>query len=123
MPYIAGENYLEQEEVVGNGECVSLVKQLAMAPPSSLWREGEKISGLISSGRLLREGTVIATFVGGRYQNMGHGNHAAIFIRRVAGGIEVFDQWRGRKPGKRILRFSRPASAGVQRPELYSVVE
>ena len=123
MPYIARKDYAEQTEVVGNGQCVSLVKALAGTRPSSVWREGSKVSDLLQKG-LIREGTVIATFVDGRYQNLPTGNHAAIFVRALAGGIEIFDQWRNQKPGKRIIRFDRPPSVGAaQRPELYSVVE
>ncbi|WP_226935407.1 BPSL0067 family protein [Janthinobacterium sp. GW458P] len=36
----------------------------------------------------ITKGTVIATFVNGRYQNLRQGNHAALFIRLVPGGIE-----------------------------------
>jgi hypothetical protein len=123
MPYTAKEDYAKQRDVVGNGECVTLVKQLAGARQSSLWREGKKVSDLLENGRIT-EGTVIAIFVKGRYQNLRHGNHAALFVRRVPGGIEIFDQWRGHKPGTRIIRFGRtPAASASDRPELYSVVE
>lgn len=123
MAYIADSKYAEQKEVVGNGQCVALVKQLAGARASSLWREGGSVAELVKKGTIA-EGTAIATFVDRRYPNRNHGNHAALFVRSVAGGIEVFDQWRNHKPSKRIIRFGRPAAAGASnRPELYSVVE
>ena len=123
MPYIAPEGYAEQKDLVGNGQCVTLVKQLAGAPAASLWREGEKVIELIKTAQPIAEGTAIATFVNGGYSNLQHGNHAAIFVCALAGGIEVFDQWVGHRPRKRILRFGLPETAGVaQRPELYSVV-
>ena len=81
MPYIARADYAKQKEMVGNGECVTLVRHLAGARASSL-----------------AKGTVIATFVNGRYQNLRQGNHAALFIRQVPGGIEIFDQWRNHTP-------------------------
>lgn len=123
MPYIAGPKFLEQADVVGNGQCVTLVKKLTGAPASSLWHEGDKISDLLGSGKNIPRGTAIATFVGGRYPNHSHGNHAAIFIRQVPNGIEVFDQWHGMKPGTRTIRFGMPEKSGRgRRAENYSVV-
>ncbi|GJJ02900.1 hypothetical protein RugamoR64_34380 [Duganella rhizosphaerae] len=122
MPYIA-RNYADQKELVGNGQCVTLVKEFSNAPSASLWSEGEKVADLVKSGRIA-SGTVIATFVKGRYQNHAHGNHAAIFVKAVPGGIVVFDQWRTHKPVERIIHFGRSGKIGAaQRPELYSVVE
>ena len=73
--------------------------------------------------RGIAKGTVIATFVNGRYQNLRQGNHAALFIRQVPGGIEIFDQWRNHKPSARVIYFGRSAAGASNRPELYSVVE
>jgi hypothetical protein len=122
MSYIAKKGYTGTSKTVGNGQCVVLVKALTGAPASSLWREGSKITDLLSSGKLA-EGTAIATFVNGRYLNKRHGNHAAIFVRAVPGGIEIFDQWHRHPPELRTIMFGRPASGVAQRPELYSVVE
>nr|WP_240943931.1 BPSL0067 family protein [Janthinobacterium lividum] len=66
---------------------------------------------------------MIATFVNGRYQNLRHGKHAALFIRKVLGGIEIFDQWRNHKPSARVIHFGRSVAVSSNRPELYSVVE
>ena len=56
----------------------------------------------------IAKGTAIATFVNGRYPNLPHGNHAALYISQDAGGIWVMDQWKGdpNKPkvSKRYLR-------------------
>ena len=122
MPYIAKNGFANTSEAVGNGECVTLVKALTGAPASSLWREGAKVTELLASGDLA-EGTAIATFINGRYRNWPHGNHAAIFVRSVPGGIEVFDQWHRHAPELRTIKFGRPGSGVAQRPELYSVVE
>lgn len=97
MPYIARADYAKQKEIMGNGECVTLVRHLAGARASSLWREGDKVPDLLEKGGIAK-GTVIATFVNGRYQNLRQGNHAALFIRQVPGGIEIFDQWRNHTP-------------------------
>lgn len=123
MAYIARKNYLHSTAVVGNGQCVTLVKELTGASPSSLWREGRNVGDILRKRGEIAEGTAIATFENGHYPNRPHGNHAAIFVRAVAGGFEVFDQWKGQAPIKRILRFNRPAIDGVKRAELYAVVE
>ena len=122
MPYIARADYAKQKEMVGNGECVTLVKHLAGARASSLWREGDKVPDLLEKGGMSK-GPVIATFINGRYQNLRQGNHAALFIRQVPGGIEIFDQWRNHKPSARVIYFGRSAAGASNRPELYSVVE
>jgi hypothetical protein len=120
-PYIA-RGYGKQKDVVGDGHCVTLVKAFSGAPAASLWREGEKLDQ--TSIMRLAPGTVIATFFDGRYPSRPHGNHAAIFVGPVAGGIKVFDQWKERSPSIRVLMFGRDPSVGVaQRPEAYSVVE
>ncbi len=122
MAYIAKKGFAATTKTVGNGQCVVLVKALTGAPASSLWREGSKITDILPTGKLA-EGTAIATFVNGRYLNKPHGNHAAIFVRAVPGGIEIFDQWHRHAPELRTIWFGRPASGVAQRPELYSVVE
>ena len=51
-------------------------------------------------------GTAIATFVEGKYQNHGTGNHAAFYISQDAVGIWVVDQWSTSGTiRKRQLRF------------------
>lgn len=122
MPYIAIADYAKQKEIAGNGECVTLVRNLTGARASSLWREGDKVTDLLEKGSIAK-GTLIATFVNGRYQNLRHGNHAALFIRQVPGGIEIFDQWRNHKPSARVIHFGRSAAGASNRPERYSVVE
>ena len=124
MSYVADSKFTGQTEVVGNGQCVTLVKKLTGAPASSRWREGDKVSDLLRAGKTIRKGTAIATFVNGRYPNYSHGNHAAIFIRALPSGLEVFDQWRGAKPAKRTIRFGMPKGTGtVRMAENYSVVQ
>ena len=97
LPSSARADYAKQKEIVGNGECVTLLRHLAGARASSLWREGDKVPDLLEKGGIAK-GTVIATFVNGRYQNLRQGNHAALFIRQVPSGIEIFDQWRNHTP-------------------------
>lgn len=122
MPYIARADYAKQKEIVGNGECVPLVMHLTGARASSLWREGDKVPDLLGKGGIAK-GTLIATFVNGHYHNLRQGNHAALFIRQVPDGIEIFDQWRNHKPSARVIHFGRSAAGARNRPECYSVVE
>lgn len=123
MPYVASGNFTEKMTVIGSGQCVALVKELTGAPAASLWKEGDTLLALFKAKKILPTGTAIATFVDGSYQNKPSGNHAAIFIRQVTGGIEVFDQWMNHAPSKRTIMFGHAASRGAaQRPELYSVI-
>lgn len=82
---------LEGEPLVGTHHCVALVKHYAKAPPTSLWKEGSTVKGQL----LLKKGTVIATFVDGKYPNQGTGNHAALYVSQDGAGITVVDQWVG----------------------------
>lgn len=55
-------------------------------------------------------GTAIATFEDGRYGNVSHGNHAAIFLNAEPKdgepGIHVLDQYAGRRgEGEAEIRF------------------
>lgn len=123
MPYNARKNFAERTEVFGNGQCVALVRELTGAPPSSTWRESDRLVDLLESGGYIAPGTAIATFFNGRYPNMTHGNHAAIFVRWVGNGVEVFHQWRGKSPHKAVLYFGRAQPRALLRAEQYSVVK
>lgn len=123
MPFIAKGNFTDQANVFGNGQCVALVRTLTGAPASSIWREGEAIVDLLERNAYIAPGTAIATFFDGRYPNWNHGNHAAIFLEWAGNGIEVFHQWRGKAPHKRVLYFGRKQSPSFLRAEHYSVVK
>ncbi len=76
----------------GNTECVEFVKQTLAAPPTALWKEGDKVQ---KGDKSILTGTAIATFVGGTYPQTGtSGKHAAIYIDQDGSGIIVLDQWR-----------------------------
>ncbi|MDC8760347.1 BPSL0067 family protein [Janthinobacterium fluminis] len=60
MAYVADRKYADQKDIVGNGECVALVKQLTGACASSLWWKGDSVAELIKKGTIA-EGTAIAT--------------------------------------------------------------
>ncbi|CAN7646238.1 BPSL0067 family protein [Acidovorax sp. Leaf78] len=88
--------------LAGTHQCVALVKEYARAPATALWREGAAVKGNL----LLKKGTVIATFVDGKYPNKSTGNHAALYVSQDASGITVVDQWVGVDGiQKRVLAF------------------
>ena len=92
---------LEKHELVGSHQCVALVQLYAGAPRTLSWRQGQTVVG----NALLRKGTAIATFVDGRYQNLSHGNHAALYLKQGINGIYVMDQWKNKKDRQISSRF------------------
>jgi hypothetical protein len=81
---------LEGTDKVGTKQCVALIQHyLAGLGPSFAWKEG----GAVYGNQQIAPGTVIATFVNGRYPNHPHGNHAAFFLRQGVHGFWVMDQW------------------------------
>ena len=96
---------LDGAERAGNGQCVALVQVEAQVPHTSTWTEGAAVRG----NTTIVKGTAVATFVGGKYPNKAHGNHAAFYLGQNAAGIQVLDQWKSdKKPkiSKRTMFFS-----------------
>lgn len=92
MPYIYTDvDALDDTALVGSHHCVALVQEYANAPATSFWKEGKAVKGNL----LIAKGTAIATFVDGKYKSAKHGNHAAFFISKDAGGMWIMDQWKG----------------------------
>lgn len=105
MPYVYSKaESLDMTALVGSHQCVALVQHYAKAPHTAHWRAGKTVKGDMS----IPVGTAIATFVDGKYPNLGTGNHAALYLGQAAGGIIVIDQWKGdkKKPtvSKRYIR-------------------
>lgn len=129
MPYVYSKvEDLDQTPLVGSHHCVALVQHYAGAPAASQWREGESVMG----NKSIKPGTAVATFVNGKYENNRHGNHAAFYLSRSAGGIWVVDQWKGdpKKPkvSKRyILSKGQMASGRYSDPsnnaDAFSIIE
>jgi hypothetical protein len=103
-------NYVGTEPK-GSGSCVALPQTLVPAVGNtSLWRRGDAVVG----NKTILPGTLVATFeTDGKYHSNAHDNHAAIYIGEVKEGvngetqtgIRVLDQWTGKKPNTRIMRF------------------
>ncbi|PJC98758.1 hypothetical protein GQ37_010445 [Janthinobacterium sp. BJB1] len=104
---------LEKTTMVGNHQCVALVRHYAGAPATLAWKQGEAVLG----NRLLRKGTAIATFVDGKYANLQHGNHAALYMGQALDGILVMDQWKDKRPPLVTSRTLR--SKGCYKNGLY----
>lgn len=107
------------QKSVGSGECTELPRALNDLGPSSTWKPGDKVLG---SGTFMPLRGA-ATFIGGKgeapYPNNPHGNHAVVvcdpFERDPAsgrGGMLVFDQYRGKAPGFRLLK----SQGGIDAP-------
>lgn len=106
----------------GNAECVEFIQQTLKLPPTSLWVEGAKVTkGTCTAAR----GTAIATFVGGRYPQIGTtGKHAAIYLEQNEAGIVVVDQWRAQgQVKKRTIRFESKSPSLSNRGDAFSIIE
>ena len=81
--------------------------------------------GVPARGASLAPGTCIATFdASGRYANATDGSsHAAIVVAERADGIEVWDQWRGKLVGKRVIRFKGGAGPKADDGDQYFTIE
>jgi len=94
---------------VGDGSCVALIKFYVpglIGAPTSSWRAGGNVLEL---GAKVAKGTAISTFVDGRYPNKPHGNHAAIILKVMQGGIWVVDQWKAKAViSARLIRIPPP---------------
>ena len=107
MSYVyAKVDDLDGSALVGSKQCVALVQHYAGSPRTSLWTQGVQVRGNMT----LAKGTAIATFVNGKYPNLPHGNHAALYISQDATGVWVVDQWNNIKLRptiiKRRMRFA-----------------
>lgn len=117
MPHVyAAVDRLSGHELVGNGDCVDLVKTYAPGLKgwkASQWSQGAKVVDTPD----LKRGTAIATFVDGKYPNNKTGQHAAFFLKHAGAGIWVMDQWKGDKDkprvSKRLIYPGGPVSANT----------
>ena len=85
---------LEKSALVGDGDCVDLIK--SMVPglhgiSTRSWKQGITVVG--STG--IEPGTAIATFEFGKYPSSRDvGKHAAIFLAYGGNALWVIDQWK-----------------------------
>ncbi len=90
MSYVyAGVDDLAGTAKVGSHQCVALLQHYAKLPSTPQWKAGKSVFGDLT----IAKGTAIATFVDGKYQSLGTGNHAAFLVSQDATGIWIMDQW------------------------------
>jgi hypothetical protein len=127
MPYSCPNPEAWKDKVIGNGQCVTFVKSATGAPPAALWRQGQAVAKNFTLAR----GTAIATFdAHGRYPNLPHGNHAAIYDSQDGTGIWVWEQFTGQRVRKKHYPFKGNICTFTGNPcwplgdaDAYSVVE
>lgn len=119
MPYVCPNPESYEGKVVDGGSCVRFVQKAAGAPHTSQWKQGEQIK----SANYIPHGTAIATFIGGVYPNLDHGNHAAIYVSHDAHGIQVWDQWKGRPVGKRTIAYKQGDNDPSNDGDFFYVIE
>lgn len=98
---------LEGSKPVRDGECVALVQHYAHVPRTTQWRAGAQV---LDAPIGLMPGTAIATFVNGRYPQVGKGTrHAGFFLHYGPFGSD------GKPKGIWIMeQFTYPPTRTVQ---------
>jgi hypothetical protein len=128
MPYVYPEaGQLDGKPAVGDQQCVTLVKFYAHtpAPAKDRWAEGVAVKGTVA----IKVGTVIATFVNGKYASNSTGNHAAFYISQDDKQLWVVDQYHGSNGiHKRPLHFKGKHKDGTfvdpsNNGDAFSIVE
>jgi hypothetical protein len=131
MPYVAdmrkvtGYTQATPRQLVGNGQCVSLIHAVTVIPAASVWHQGAQVK----DNKGLLRGTIIATFdSNGRYANSTNGtSHAAIFLYQSSAGLVVIDQWKGHisvqdhPPQQRTIYFKHSGQKVDQGDQYYVV--
>lgn len=92
-------DYVLTGESVGKGQCAELVEDFAKVGLVKDWQPGLKVRDRVVPFK------PAATFVDGVYPNKPHGNHAAVVVATANEGLVVFDQYSGKLPGFRTLKF------------------
>jgi hypothetical protein len=94
--------------VIGDGQCVEVVKMICGCPQTALWKRGALVKGVA-----ILPGTAIATFdppseqfPDGHYGNHTDGqSHAAVYLGETPAGLRVLDQWLTQPCHERIIHF------------------
>jgi hypothetical protein len=120
MSFSSANPDVHRNLVIGDGQCVALVRLACDAPHTSGWRRGVKVRGGDTEPF-----TAIATFdPDGRYGNHTDGrSHAAILLAEESNGLRVLDQWKTRPTGERVIRFKGGAGPAVDDGDQYFVIE
>jgi hypothetical protein len=101
LAYVSTDYADSDGDVVGDGQCVAYVKEVAGCPATSLWKPGANVKGATDTA----SGTAIAVFQNGHYTNVSGSAHAAIYVSQDSIGLWVYDQWSGQAVHRRQIRF------------------
>lgn len=110
------ETYKSIAKTIGSYQCARLIQAIE--------DDEDGVKHLVSdytgtvkvrNCRDIVEGTVIATLLDGIYPNEDTGNHVAIFVKKNSDGITVFDQYPGKEPGERPIRYKGAANARIEK--------
>jgi hypothetical protein len=119
MPHVyRAVRELAGHPLVGTGDCVELVKQLApglKGVPTISWRQGEQV---IEVANKLEAGTAIATFEKGRYPHGISGQHAAFFVSSA--GSAVSGLWTNGKTTRTSRWWGCDMSPAKEKPRMGS---
>ena len=118
--YICHQPSKDLGQVVGDGQCVSFIKQCSSAPRTHLWTPGKKVLSLPEGA--IKPGSIIATFKNNKYPNV-TGYHAAIYIEHNENGIWVWDQWIGKPVHKRFIRTRHDNATASNTAQAYRLVQ
>lgn len=118
--YICQSPNSYRNKIVGDGSCVSLIKQCSLAPDTRYWSAGEKVLSLPPGA--IPENSIIATFKNGTYPSVA-GYHAAIYISHDENGIWVWDQWVGKPVHKRLIRLRSDKAKASNTAQAYRLVK
>ena len=123
MAYNPFSKYLGH--VIGDGQCVEVVKLICGCPQTALWKRGALVKGIP-----ILPGTAIATFdpPSQQFPNGHYGNHtdlrshAAIYLGQDATGLRVLDQWVTQPFHERVIKFD-DAKKDVNNGNKFYVIE
>jgi hypothetical protein len=100
------------------GECATGVQYVFYKAGKPLGKTNTWKQGVQVKGNKILPGTAIASFRNGKYMN----DHAAVFIKETDKGLWVWDQWKGKKWGKRLLKFKAENNPYSNDGELFFVI-
>lgn len=115
--YICEDAPVYINQVIGNGECVDLVKLCSNAPITRLWKPGDKVFG-----NDVPTGAAIATFRNGKYPNK-TGWHAAIYSHQDKNGIYAWDQWQGKPVHLRYIQAHQSHKTAGNNASKYRIID
>ena len=105
-------------QVIGDGQSVSFVSEIAGVPPASAWKQGPP-----AKANSIPQGTAIATFdENGNFISPASGGNAAIYESQDQSGIWLWDQRNGQPIHRHYVRFANGAGRPANDGDAYCVI-